>query len=586
MSLDPIELQVLTGALRGACEEMGAALIRSAHSPNIKERRDCSTALFDARGQMVMQAEHIPVHLGSMPAAVAAVLGEDHSQGHSWVLNDPFAGGTHLPDITLITPVLVGSPAAGDGRQLIGFAVSRAHHADVGGRVPGSMPADSRTLAEEGVVISPRPATPEEIERLIARMRQPQERRADLRAQLAANQIGAQRLRELAQSVGVARLREGCDAVLDYAERRTRACLAALPDGVYMAEDVLEAIEGDLVLRLRATVESERLLLDFSGSAPQHAGNLNCPLAVTQSACYFAVRVLTDPDIPPSAGAYRPVEIRVPEGCLLNAQPTSDRGKGGEDGQEPSEAPAVAAGNVETSSRVADLVLGAFGRALGQGTMNNFTLGDEHFSYYETLGGGQGACPDADGPSGVHVAMSNTLNTPVEALERELPLRVTRYALRRGSGGAGAHRGGDGVVRELEALREMTFSLITERRRHAPPGAHGGEPGALGRNLLLEGGAAGDSIPPAWSGSDSTPPPGRVRPPRPVGIPAAGSHSSARLPRAARQGHRCAAPRAAAAHRNTRRRWRGPPQNGLQITSCSEKSRKKGEDFQAIWDFR
>jgi N-methylhydantoinase B len=517
VSLDPIELQVLTGGLRAACEEMGAALIRSAHSPNIKERRDCSTALFDARGQMVMQAEHIPVHLGSMPAAVAAVLGEDHSDGRSWMLNDPFAGGTHLPDITLITPVLVdgttaddyrlasgerrdradgrGGGGAGEGRQLIGFAVSRAHHADVGGRVPGSMPADSRTLAEEGVVISPRPATSEEIERLVARMRQPRERRADLRAQLAANRIGAQRLRELAQRTGVARLREGLDAVLDYAERRTRACLAALPDGVHVAEDVLEAIEGDLVLRLRATVEGERLLLDFAGSAPQHAGNLNCPLAVTYSACYFAVRVLTDPDIPPSAGAYRPVEIRVPEGCLLNALPTSalggGDGNGDGDGSEAGEAPAVAAGNVETSSRVADLVLAAFGRALGQGTMNNLTLGDERFSYYETLGGGQGACPDADGPSGVHVAMSNTLNTPIEALERELPLRVTRYALRRGSGGAGAHHGGDGVVRELEALREMTFSLITERRRHPPPGAHGGLPGARGRNLLLEGGAAG-----------------------------------------------------------------------------------------------
>ncbi len=538
MSLDPIELQVLTGALHAACEEMGAALIRSAHSPNIKERRDCSTALFDARGQMVMQAEHIPVHLGSMPAAVAAVLGENHSAGRSWVLNDPFAGGTHLPDITLITPVLVGGPAAGPaadddrsvggerqdradgrgaghaadndrsvggerrdradgrggggagaGRQLIGFAVSRAHHADVGGRVPGSMPADSRTLAEEGVVISPCPATPEEIERLVARMRQPDERRADLRAQLAANRIGVQRLRELAQRAGVTQLREGFDAVLDYAERRTRACLAALPDGVHVAEDVLEAIEGDLVLCLRATVDGERLLLDFSGSAPQHTGNLNCPLAVTHSACYFAVRVLTDPDIPPSAGAYRPVEIRVPEGCLLNAR-AGGAGRAGE-------APAVAAGNVETSSRVADLVLGAFGRALGQGTMNNLTLGDERFSYYETLGGGQGACPDADGPSGVHVAMSNTLNTPVEALERELPLRVTRYALRRGSGGAGAHRGGDGVVRELEALREMTFSLITERRRHPPPGARGGQPGARGRNLLPEGGAAGQS-PASW----------------------------------------------------------------------------------------
>jgi N-methylhydantoinase B len=476
VTLDPIELQVITGALRAACEEMGATLIRSARSPNIKERRDCSTALFDARGEMVAQAEHIPVHLGSMPDAVAAVLGEDHSAGLPWVLNDPFAGGTHLPDITLVTPVHAGG-------ALVGFAASRAHHADVGGRVPGSMPADSRTLEEEGVVISPRPATPEAIEELVARMRQPAERRADLRAQLAANRIGALRLGELAAHVsarsgpggGGDPLREAFDAVLDYGERRTRACLAALPDGTRSAQDVLEAIEGDLVLRLRATVAGERLLLDFAGSAAQHAGNLNCPLAVTRSACYFAVRVLTDPDIPPSAGAYRPVEVRVPEGSLLNALPA---------GPSPGEAPAVAAGNVETSSRVADLVLAAFGRALGQGTMNNLTLGDDGFSYYETVGGGQGACPDADGPSGVHVAMSNTLNTPVEALERELPLRVTHYALRRGSGGAGAHRGGEGVVRELQALREMTFSLITDRRRHPPPGAQGGEPGVRGRNML------------------------------------------------------------------------------------------------------
>jgi N-methylhydantoinase B len=257
--------------------------------------------------------------------------------------------------------------------------------------------------------------------------------------------------------------------VLDYAERRTRACIAALGDGMHEAHDILEAPEGDLILHLRATVAGERLVLDFGGSAAQHDGNLNCPLAVTLSACWFAVRVLTDPDIPPSAGAYRPVEVIVPEGCLLNANPGV----------------AVAAGNVETSSRVADLVLGAFGRALGQGTMNNLTLGNDDFTYYETLGGGQGACPDADGPSGVHVAMSNTLNTPIEALERELPVRVTAYALRRGSGGAGTHRGGDGVIRELEALREMTFSLIAERRRHAPSGAHGGEPGLRGSDTLI-----------------------------------------------------------------------------------------------------
>ncbi|MCW2970408.1 MAG: hypothetical protein JWO23_1535 [Solirubrobacterales bacterium] len=460
--LDPIELQVVTGALGAACREMGVVLIRSAHSSNIKERRDASTALFDTEGQMVMQAEHIPVHLGAMPAAVAAVLGEDHAPGISWILNDPFAGGTHLPDITVITPVFASSG------QPIGFAASRAHHADVGARVPGSMPADSRLLEEEGVVISPRRLNEETLDDLVARMRQPQERRADLRAQLAANRVGGARLAQLADRVGVGRLREATDAVLDYSERRTRGCLAALPDGARESEDVLEAPAGDLPLRLRAVVAGERLLLDFTGSSPQHEGNLNCPLAVTRSACLFAVRVLTDPDIPASAGAHRPIEVRAPLGTVLNARAGA----------------AVAAGNVETSSRVADLVLSAFGRAQGQGTMNNLTLGDESFSYYETLGGGQGACADSDGPSGVHVAMSNTLNTPIEALEREFPLRMIEYSLRRGSGGAGRQRGGDGVVRELQALRDMTFSLIAERRRHAPRGADGGREGARGRDLL------------------------------------------------------------------------------------------------------
>jgi N-methylhydantoinase B len=473
--LGPIDLQVISGALHATCEEMGAVLIRAAHSPNIKERRDASSALFDPDGEMVMQAEHIPVHLGAMPAAVAAVAGEPQAPERSWILNDPFAGGTHLPDVTVVTPVFLGD------EELLGFAVTRAHHADVGGSVPGSMPADSTTLEQEGVVIEPQPVDAAAIERIVAGMRQPAERRADLRAQLAANRVGAQRLQQLARRVGVHGLRAAMADVLDYAERRTRACLLALPDGVREARDVLEGRHGDIELRLRAVVAGDRLVLDFEGSAPQHTGNLNCPLAVTSSACYFAVRVLTDPDIPPSAGAYRPIEIRAPAGCILNAQPG------------PAGAPAVAAGNVETSSRVADLVLAAFGRALGQGTMNNLTLGNDRFTYYETLGGGQGACPDADGPSGVHVAMSNTLNTPVEALERAYPLRVVRYELRRGSGGAGRHRGGDGVVRELEALEPMHFSLIGERRRHRPRGAAGGGPGALGRDLLNDAPLPGKS---------------------------------------------------------------------------------------------
>ena len=477
--MNPIALQVMLGALRAACDEMGAVLVRSAHSANVKERRDASTALFDAEGRMVMQAEHIPVHLGAMPSAVASVLDEEHAPGDAWILNDPFAGGTHLPDITVISPVFAGG-------DLTGFAASRAHHADVGAAEPGSMPSDSRTLDDEGVVIPPtRLVAGGELDRdflddLTGRMRNPRQREADLRAQLAANRTGSERLVALAERVGLPDLRAGMEETLDYAERRTRARVAELEDGERTAVDVLEAADGDLHLELRATVNGENVELDFSGTGPQHDGNLNCPQAVTLSACYFALRVLTDPDVPACEGAYRPLTVTAPEGCLLNARPPA----------------AVAAGNVETSSRVADLVLAAFGQALGQGTMNNLTLGNDSFTYYETLGGGQGACHDADGPSAVHVAMSNTLNTPLEALELEFPLRAVEYSLRRGSGGRGRHRGGDGVVREIEALEEMRYSLITERRRHAPPGADGGEPGAPGRNLLN-----GEELPPKASGT-------------------------------------------------------------------------------------
>jgi N-methylhydantoinase B len=471
--LDPVALQVMLGALRAACDEMGAVLVRSAHSANIKERRDASTALFDERGRMVMQAEHIPVHLGAMPSAVAAVAGEDQEPGVAWILNDPYAGGTHLPDITVIEPLFHDA-------QPVGFAASRAHHADVGADEPGSMPADSRSLADEGVVIPPTRLDEATLRELAGRMRNPRQREADLRAQLAAGRTGAERVEALIERFGLDPFRAGLDETLDYAERRTRARISDLPDGVRTATDVLEAADGDLTLTLEARVEGDAIALDFTGSAGQDPGNLNCPLAVTLSACYFALRVLTDPDVPPCEGAYRPLTVIAPEGSLLNARPPA----------------AVAAGNVETSSRVADLVLAAFGQALGQGTMNNLTLGNDDFTYYETLGGGQGACPGADGPSAVHVAMSNTLNTPVEALELEFPLRAVEYSLRRGSGGAGRHRGGDGVVRELEALADMRYSLITERRRHAPPGADGGEPGARGRNLVN-----GEELPPKASGT-------------------------------------------------------------------------------------
>ena len=468
--MDPIALQVMAGGLRATCEEMGATLIRASHSANIKERHDCSTALFDAAGEMVMQAEHIPVHLGSMPEAVASVLGRDHRPGDAWILNDPYKGGTHLPDLTLISPVF----AAG---ALLGFAASRAHHADVGGPTPGGMPAYSTRLEQEGLVIPPTRADEETLRELAARMRSPRERLADLRAQGAANRIGTTRLAELAERHGLAELRAGMAATLDYAELRTRVALAALPDGEYEAADVLEDDYGgrarDLTLRVRATIAGESLRLDFGGTDPQIEGNLNCPLPVTRSAALFAVRALIDPDAPPSAGAHRPIEVIAPPGCLLNALPPA----------------AVAAGNVETSSRVADLTIAALGGARpvpaqGQGTMNNLTLAGEGFTYYETLGGGQGACPDADGPSAIHVAMSNTLNTPVEALEIELPLRVRELSVRRGSGGAGLRRGGEGIAREIEALAPMRFTLIGERRRHAPRGREGGADGAPGRDFL------------------------------------------------------------------------------------------------------
>jgi N-methylhydantoinase B len=457
-----VELQIVGSLLRAIAEEMGAVLVRSAFSANIKERRDCSTALFDEHGRMIAQAEHIPVHLGAMPDAVAAVRAHDPAPDEAWILNDPFAGGTHLPDITLLT------------RTQVGFAVTRAHHADVGGVEPGSLPAESHRLEDEGVVIPPTRLDAAALERLIAQMRNPDERRGDLRAQLAAHALAARRLDELCERRGRERVEASMDELHDYSERIVRAAIAQLPDGRFEAADVLEpAGGGELEIRVALTISGEELELDFAGTTPQHEGNLNCPLAVTRSACYFVVRCLTDPDVPASGGAFVPVQVRAPEGSLVNARPPA----------------AVAAGNVETSSRIVDVVFAAFGRAVpvpaqGQGTMNNLTLGNDRFTYYETVGGGQGACPDADGPSGVHVAMSNTLSTPAEALELAYPLRVERHALRLGSGGEGKHRGGDGVIRELRVLEDCRLSLVGERRSHSPQGAQGGGEGLLGRNLL------------------------------------------------------------------------------------------------------
>jgi N-methylhydantoinase B len=456
-----IELQVIGSALRAVAEEMGAVLVRSAFSANIKERRDCSTALFDGNGRMIAQAEHIPVHLGAMPEAVAAVLKREPAPDEIYVVNDPFTGGTHLPDLTLVS------------RTELGFAVSRAHHADVGGMEPASLPADSHELYQEGLILPPVRVSEDLLAVLLANSRNPDERRGDLRAQIAAHRLAERRVAELCERRGRERVASAMDELYAYSERVVRAAIAELPNGRYEATDSLEAPEGLLELRCAVTIAGDEVEIDFDGTAPQHRGNLNCPLAVTRSACYFVVRCLTEPDVPASGGAFAPVRVHAPEGSLVNARRPA----------------AVVAGNVETSCRIVDVVFAAFGQAVdvpaqGQGTMNNVTFGNDRFTYYETIGGGQGACASTDGEDAVHVTMSNTLSTPIEALELAYPLRVERYGLRRGSGGGGEFRGGEGVVRELRVLERCRFSVVSERRLLPAQGVRGGEPGTAGRNLL------------------------------------------------------------------------------------------------------
>jgi len=474
MSLDPITLSVLRSALAGIAEEMGTVLVRSAYSSNIKERRDCSAALFDASGRMVAQAEHIPVHLGAMPESVAAVIARDPQPGDVWILNDPYTGGTHLPDITLVSPVDI------EGR-VVAFAVTRAHHSDVGGMSPGSMPAGSRDLWQEGLIIPPVRLTDDVLTLVCANSRTPRLRRGDFRAQVSANRVAQVRITELVARLSLATLLDGFDEVLAYAERRTREALRQLPDGVYRAKTELEGdgvTDDDIPIEVTVTIDGDSARMDFTGTSPAVAGNVNCPLAVTRSACYFALRVLLPEDVPACAGTYAPLTIDAPEGSLVNARPPH----------------AVVAGNVETSQRVADAVLAALSQvadvpAAGEGTMNNTVIGGRGWTYYETVAGGQGASSAGDGPSGVHVGMTNTLNTPIEALELEYPMRVERYQLVDGSGGTGVHRGGDGIVRSIRVLEDATVNLLTDRRRHAPPGLAGGGPGAVGHNRLAESAA-------------------------------------------------------------------------------------------------
>ncbi len=500
--LGPIEREILSQLFAAVPEEMGAVLVRSARSPNIRERRDSSAALFTSAGELIAQAAHIPVHLGAMPEAVAAVRAGGARAGELWVLNDPYTGGTHLPDITVIEAVGRGAQAprrqgaAGAGAaagEPIAYAVVRAHHADVGGSRPGSMAPDARLLSDEGVVIPPtrigvRGEVDEAaLEALVHGMREPEVRRADLAAQMAAARRGGERWNELLARYGAARLDEAVHDLLDYAERRTRAALGALADGVYEGEDALEGdgiTEAPLAIRARLTVRGGALAVDFAGTAPAAEGSVNCPISVTRSAALFALRCLIPGDVPTNGGVARCVEVTAPRDCLVNAEPPH----------------AVAAGNVETSQRVADLLLdllrtaGGDLPAQGQGTMNNVIFGTAEWVYYETLGGGQGASRHGPGPHGVHVGMSNTRNTPVEVLEMELPLRVEEYALRRGSGGPGGRgAGGDGVVRQVRALEPCALSLITERRRTAPKGVAGGGDGLPGRNLV-NGRALGSKV--------------------------------------------------------------------------------------------
>ncbi|MHB8463775.1 MAG: hydantoinase B/oxoprolinase family protein [Acidimicrobiales bacterium] len=470
------ELQILIARLAGIADEMGTVLRRAAFSPNIRERADCSAAVFTATGDLLAQAEHIPVHLGSMPASVAAALAAVHGvePDHHIVLNDPFAGGTHLNDITVVTPCFSHG-------ALVGWVANRAHHADVGGMVPGSIPPEARSVVEEGLRLPPVLLTPDIVAILRANSRTPVERDGDLQAQVGANRVGARRLAAMDS--------ERFDEVLAYGERRMRAALASIPDGTWSADDVLDSTgprpdqQRPARIAVRVTKIDEEITFDFAGTDAQREGNVNAVAAVTVSAVAWALRTVTDPTIPANGGALRPVRVILPEATVVSAQPPA----------------AVGAGNVEVSQRVADVCLAALAgaaparvSAAGQGTMNNVIVGGRGWVYYETIGGGQGGRPGGPaGMSGVHTGMTNTRDTPVEALERTYPMRVVRYGLRRGSGGAGRAAGGEGIERELEMLEDVTVSLITERRVSRPSGLAGGASGAVGENWLLPGGDEG-----------------------------------------------------------------------------------------------
>lgn len=475
-AFDPLSLSVMSHAVSMIAEEMGTVLERGALSPNIRERRDASSALFDAEGRMIAQAAHIPVHLGAMPESVRAVLQRAPAPGDVFLLNDPFRGGSHLPDLTMVE-------AIGLDGELAGFAAVRAHHADVGGVSPGSMPRGATELVQEGIIVPPvRIArgdafVDDVLSLVLANVRTPDERMGDLKAQRAACAAGRDGWVALLRREGPAHVRSASAALLDYAERRARARIAQLGAVAGRARDALEGdgvTEDDVVVSVSARVLGDTLELDFAGTAPMVRGNVNCPAAVVRAAAVFVLRTLLDDDVPTNDGIARAIDLRIPPGCAIDARWPA----------------AVAAGNVEMSQRVTDTLFAALADAgvpvpaQGQGTMNNITFGGNGWTFYETLGGGQGASARGPGPDAVHVGMSNTRNTPIESLEQAYPLRIDEYGVRRGSGGAGRYRGGDGVVRRYRVLERCTVTLVTERRRHRPAGAAGGGPGASGQNLL------------------------------------------------------------------------------------------------------
>ena len=513
MNFDPVRVEVFKNLFAAIAEEMGTVLRKASYSPNIKERRDFSCAIFDHRGRLIAQAAHIPVHLGSMPMSVSAAIDHfsgDLHPGDVVILNDPFHGGTHLPDITMVSPVyLATSLSRPDAVQagkpvddLIGYVASRAHHSDVGGMTPGSMPV-GREIFQEGLIIPPVKLVKAGridmaiVEIILANVRTPQERRGDLSAQIAANQRGAERFMDLVTRNGLEQTVGIEEQLLSYAERMTRRLIESLPDGNYRFSDYLDddgVSNQPVLIAVTITIKGDAARVDFTGSAPQQAGSINAVYAITLSAVYYVFRCLLGPDLPNNSGCLIPIEIIAPSGTVVNALHPA----------------AVAGGNVETSQRIVDVLLGAFAQACptripaaSQGTMNNVTIGrqssilesgkqfgvdDQPFAYYETIGGGMGARYNSTGPSALHSHMTNTLNTPIEALEYAYPMRVLRYEIRSGSGGEGEFRGGDGIIRSFQVLTECQVTLLSDRRKIPPYGLNGGESGQIGENLLIRNG--------------------------------------------------------------------------------------------------